>query len=237
MNLPEEAIAKACCADLYQSDLARMILGDTLHPGGLALTNRLGRLMGIQPGDWVADLASGRGTSAMAVSRTFHCKVVGIEFGERAAAAALASSLEAPIQSDAFFVWGDAEQPPLKSSVIDAVLCECSMSIFPDKPSAVEQIKAVLRPKGRFGLSRDSPDQTDFPGYSSLWVALNYNYQSQGRQVWPDSLKSPACMGQPPSCQAQKPKTAGLRPSLSLGKPFCPGRPRTRHQSRRSKAD
>ena len=167
MNLPEEAIAKSCCADLYQSDLARMILGDTLHPGGLALTNRLGRMMGIQPGDWVADLACGRGTSAMAVSRAFHCKVVGIEFGSGAAAEARASALEAPIRSETFFVRGDAEQPPLRSSVIDAVLCECSMSIFPDKPSAVKQVKGVLRPGGRFGLS----DVTVEPG--SLPQGLN----------------------------------------------------------------
>ena len=53
MNLSQEAVAKACCADLYQSQLARMVLGDNLHPGGLALTNRLGKLMGIRQGDWV----------------------------------------------------------------------------------------------------------------------------------------------------------------------------------------
>ena len=80
MNSPNEAIAKACCADLYQSELVRLILGDTLHPGGLGLTNRLGKLMGLKRGDQVVDLASGRGTSAMAISRSFHCQVVGVEF-------------------------------------------------------------------------------------------------------------------------------------------------------------
>ena len=60
----EEARAKACCADLYQSELARVILGDTLHPGGLALTNQMAKLLEIQPGNWVADLASARGASA-----------------------------------------------------------------------------------------------------------------------------------------------------------------------------
>ena len=65
MDTLEEARAKACCADLYQSELARMIMGDSMHPGGLALTNRMGRLMDIQPGDWVADLASARGNSAV----------------------------------------------------------------------------------------------------------------------------------------------------------------------------
>ena len=73
----ENARAKACCSDLYESDLARLVLGDTLHPGGLALTNRLGKLLDIQPSDWVVDLASARGASAMAVSRVFSLQCSG----------------------------------------------------------------------------------------------------------------------------------------------------------------
>ena len=85
---PDQTTALACCADLYQSDLARLLLGDSLHPGGLRLTHRLGTLMGIQPDDWVVDLACGRGISGMAVSRTFRCKVAGIEYGVAAVAEA-----------------------------------------------------------------------------------------------------------------------------------------------------
>ncbi len=83
-------------------------------------------------------------------------------------------------------------------------------------------------------VSRDSPDQTDFPGYSSLWDTANYNLAFQGRQMRPDSLGFPAFMGQPPCCQAQNRKNACLRPSLPLSKLFCPGRPHNSNQSRRS---
>ena len=153
MTQTEQALAKACCADLYQSDLARLVFGDTLHPGGLALTNRLARLMDIRPGDWVADLASGRGASAMAVSRVFHCKVVGLEFGAAAAAQARAKSLAPPEASETHFLCADAESPPLRPGRFDGVFCECSMSLFPDKPAAVRQIAELLRPGARFGLS------------------------------------------------------------------------------------
>ena len=122
----EQAQAKACCADLYRSELARIILGETLHPGGLALTNCLARLMGVQPGDWVVDLASGRGASAMAVSQVFRCNVVGVEFGRSAVAEAQAKAeaqpsmpqeqaLEttpAPKAKGSYFIQGDAERPP-----------------------------------------------------------------------------------------------------------------------------
>ncbi len=156
----EQAQAKACCADLYQSDLARSILGDTLHPGGLALTHRLGRLMDIQPGDWVVDLASARGASAMAVSRVFKCKVVGVEFGRGAVAEAHAAAQKSPGGAQTYHVQGDAEQPPLHPGVFDAVFCECSMSLFMDKPAVVKEAAGLLRPGGRFGLS----DVTVEPG-------------------------------------------------------------------------
>jgi hypothetical protein len=170
----EQAQAKACCADLYQSELARIILGETLHPGGLALTNRLARLMGVQPGDWVVDLASGRGASAMAVSRVFRCKVVGVEFGRAAVAEAQAKAeaqpsmlqepaLETTAASKAkgsYFIQGDAERPPLRLGFFDALFSECSMSLFLDKPKAIADAVRLLRPGGKFGLS----DVTVAPG-------------------------------------------------------------------------
>ena len=160
MNRQQEALAKACCADLYQSSLARLVLGDTLHPGGLALTNRLGRLMAIPQDGWVVDLASGQGASAMAMSRVFHCNVVGVEFGAQAVAQSRAKSLEVPTAPGASFLRGDAECAPFRPESFHGVLCECSMSLFHDKAGAVAQAARLLRTGGRFGLS----DVTVEPG-------------------------------------------------------------------------
>ena len=153
MNLLEQAQAKACCADLYQSDLARNILGDTLHPGGLALTNRLARLLELQPGSWVVDLASARGTSAMAISRVFKCNVVGVEFGRAAVTDAISAARRSPGETRSHHIQGDAEQPPLRPGSFDAVICECSMSLFLDTSQAINEVKSLLHPGGRFGLS------------------------------------------------------------------------------------
>ena len=164
MNRQQEALAKACCADLYQSSVARLILGDTLHPGGLALTNRLGKLMGIHEGDWVVDLASGLGTSTMAVSRVFHCNVVGVEFGAQAVAQSLAKSLEFPTAPGASFLHGDAECAPFRPGSFHGALCECSMSLFHDKGEAVAQVARLLRPGGRFGISDVTVEPGCLPG-------------------------------------------------------------------------
>ena len=40
-------------------------------------------------------------------------------------------------------------------------------------------------------FSRDSPDQTNFPGSSSFWDTVKYNPAFQGRQMRPNSLKFP----------------------------------------------
>ena len=160
MSRLEEAAAKACCADLYQSDLARLILGDTRHPGGLRLTHRLGRLMGLRRDDWVVDLASGNGASASAISRAFHCRVVGIEYGRATALEAWEKARAAPIPGRAAFIQGDAEQPPLRAGRFDAVFAECSLSLFPDKAKAVGEAVRLLRPGGKLGFS----DVTVAPG-------------------------------------------------------------------------
>src|SRR2546429_226007 len=51
---------KSCCATLYESDFARILLGDSFHPGGLRLTERLGELLGLKAGIRVLDVASGK---------------------------------------------------------------------------------------------------------------------------------------------------------------------------------
>ena len=153
MASPNDALAKACCAELYQSEWVHLLLGDTLHPGGLRLTNLLGKLMGLKPDDWVIDLASARGASAIAVSRAFHCRVVGVEFGRGATLVADANARNAPVIPTTFFIQSDAEALPLRSSTFDAAFAECSVSIFTKKAQAIQEVSRTLRPGGKFGLS------------------------------------------------------------------------------------
>lgn len=44
MDTTVDQEVKVCYATFYQSDLVRLLLGDVFHPGGLALTRRLGDL-------------------------------------------------------------------------------------------------------------------------------------------------------------------------------------------------
>ena len=155
-GLPEDMAdtwdRKSCCAALYQLEPVRLLLGDTLHPGGLALTHRLGKLIDIKRDDLVLDLACGSGAGALAVARSFHCRVVGLDLGSTVVGAERLAR-DANMRGRATFLRGDAEALPFPPGSFDAVLCECSLSLFPDKEKGISEIARLLHPGGRVGVS------------------------------------------------------------------------------------
>jgi SAM-dependent methyltransferase len=164
---------KSCCASLYETDLARLLLGDSFHPGGLALTERLGALMRLGPADRVLDVAAGRGTSAVHLARVFGCRVVGVDYGAANVAAAEAAAVQTGLADQVTFRQGDAERLPVEDAGFDAVVCECAFCTFPDKPTAAAEMVRALRPGGRVGLSDLTRRGALPPELSDLlaWVA------------------------------------------------------------------
>jgi len=144
---------KTCCAALYESDWARLLLGDSFHPGGLALTQRLGELLGLRPGQRVLDVAAGKGASAVFLAQHFGCEVVGVDYGPGAVAEATALAEEVGLADRVCFEQGDAERLRFGGGSFDAVICECAFCTFPDKAAAAGEFARVLRPGGRVGLS------------------------------------------------------------------------------------
>jgi len=181
---------KACCAAVYESDWARLLLGDSFHPGGLALTEQLGTLIGLGPGQRVLDVAAGTGTSAIFLAERFGCEVVGIDYGRDSVALANAAASEAGLASRVRFEQGDAERLPFEANSFDAVVCECAFCTFPDKTTAAAEIARVLRPGGRFGLSdltRSGPLPAELEGLLA-WIACIADAQPVDRYV--DYLES-----------------------------------------------
>ncbi|MBJ7601325.1 MAG: methyltransferase type 11 [Candidatus Nephthysia bennettiae] len=144
---------KSCCADLYASDWARLVLGESLHPGGAPLTKRLGQLMKLGPGMRVLDVAAGRGFSALHVAREFGCRVLGIDYGAVNVAAAALEARAAGLDGRVAFAGGDAERLPCADGRFDAVMCECAFCTFPDKTAAAAELARVLRPGAVLGLA------------------------------------------------------------------------------------
>ena len=172
-HLPEASTLKTCCANLYQSDLARALLGDSFHPGGEQLTVRLGEHLRLRPGMKVLDVASGRGESAILLARRFGCCIVGVDFGAENVREATLRAAAAGVSALVSFVEGDAERLAFPEASFDAVICECAFCTFPDKAAAAAEFARVVRPDGVLGLSdltRSGPLPAELEGLLS-WIA------------------------------------------------------------------
>jgi arsenite methyltransferase len=157
MKLAPESISektvKQCCAQIYESDLAKFLLGDSFHPGGLRLTERLGLLLGLTPEKRVLDVASGNGASAFFLAERFGCHFVGVDYGSQNVADANEVAHTKGVADLVQFERGDAERLPFPDASFDAVLCECAFCTFPNKIGAAREFARVLRRGGRVGLS------------------------------------------------------------------------------------
>jgi arsenite methyltransferase len=156
------AALKQCCANLYESDFAKLLLGDSFHPGGLKLTERLGQLLQLGEYSRVLDVASGSGTSALFLAEKFGCTIIGLDYGKQNVEIANAAAGQRGLPSRVRFEQADAEEIPFADASFDAVMCECAFCTFPDKTKAAREFARVLRTGGRVGIS-DLTRSADLP--------------------------------------------------------------------------
>jgi arsenite methyltransferase len=153
-GFPEPADeVKVCCANAYQSDAVALILGDSYHPGGPALSRRLAEALALRPGERVADIASGPGTTAVLLAGEVGVEVDGVELSETSVAVANAKAIDAGLGDRVRFYAADAERLPLADGTVDAVVCECALCTFPNKAVAAAEMARVLKPGGRLGIT------------------------------------------------------------------------------------
>jgi hypothetical protein len=172
MTNPEEI--KSCCAAAYGQDAVALVLGESYHPGGLALTRRLADALGLRGGHRVADIASGPGATACLLAAEYDVTVDGVDLGESTVESALAAAGNAGLSGKVRFHLGDAERLPLPDNTFDALVCECAFCTFPDKATAAAEFARVLRPGGRVGITDVTVADTGLPEELTTlaaWVA------------------------------------------------------------------
>jgi len=144
---------KACCAAAYSRDAVALVLGESYHPGGLALTRRLAAALELRAGQRMVDVASGPGTTARLLAAEYGVTVDGVELSETAVEQARAATVRAGLSGKVRFHRGDAELLPFPDAIADAVVCECAFCTFPGKAAAAAEFARVLRPGGRVGIT------------------------------------------------------------------------------------
>lgn len=148
----------SCCAAFYDRPDVRALLGDSWHPGGVELTLAMAERLALGNEKRVLDVACGKGTSLRALLERWNITATGldaqarVEGGERLA-----------------MVRGDAHAIPFDEAAFDAVLCECALSTFFDQPTALREIRRVLRRGGRLAIS-DMAIEGEIPATLREWV-------------------------------------------------------------------
>lgn len=129
---------------LYENPALAEVTGETLRPGGFALTDRGVALCGLPPGVRVADIGCGTGATVRRLRHRFGLEAVGID-------ASLALLRKAP-PGDALLL-GRAQALPLAGGALAAVFCECVLSLVPSPEGVLRECLRVLAPAGALVLS------------------------------------------------------------------------------------
>lgn len=141
--LSTPAEVRCSCAAAYGSSFAGLLLGDDFHPGGTELTRRLASALELKPGSRVLDVGGGPGTTAALLAGEMGVAVDVVDLAPTTPSGA------GGVRATA----ADAERLPFRDRSFDAVVCECALSIVPDKAAAVSEWHRVLKSDGRAGLA------------------------------------------------------------------------------------
>ncbi len=123
-----------------------------LRPGGRAATEQLLHWANFQPGDTVLELASGLGTSAIALAKRYGVKVTGIEKSTERVATAQARVKSAGLSDRVQIIQGDIFHLESISEQFDYVLAEAilTMQSSTGKNAILQGVRDRLKPGGQF---------------------------------------------------------------------------------------
>ncbi len=131
---------------LYEQSPILEIAGETIRPGGLALTDRALTLCALPMGARVLDVGCGPAASVEYLVNHFGFSVIGLDPSEKLLHSGQRSAHFPLVQS-----YG--EGLPMADDQFDAVLTECSLSVMRDAARALREFWRVLRPSGYLILS------------------------------------------------------------------------------------
>lgn len=100
-----------------------------LRPGGRTATEQLFQWANFQPGETVLELASGLGNSAIALTKRYNVRVVGIEKDPERVAIAQANAQVAGLEHQVKFIQGNIFQMETVAGSFDYVLAEAILTM------------------------------------------------------------------------------------------------------------
>ena len=162
--MSEWNLAGASIAENYERYLVPAIFAP--------MATDLVRIVDIQPGDRVLDVACGTGAVARQAAKQVgpSGSVAGIDMLPDMLDQARASQTDPPIE----WQQGTADAIPFPDGSFTVVLCQHGMQFFPDKLAALKEMNRVLAPDGKLGVLV-LQDISRTPALTALADSLNNN--------------------------------------------------------------
>lgn len=129
---------------LWERPALREAAGDTLRPGGFALTDRAAAAMGLLPGWRVLDVGCGLGATVARLRSRFGADAYGVESSSVQIDRSVGSRSVVQATGDCL---------PFGDGQFSALFCECVLSLFPDPHAGLREFFRVLATGGFLVLS------------------------------------------------------------------------------------
>lgn len=131
---------------VYEWAGVQRVTGETIRPGGLALTHRALAVAGLPAEAWALDVGCGAGATVDYLTG-LGLRAVGIDPSRKLLQQGNGRSSRLP------FTQGRGETLPFPAQQFDALLAECCLSLMTDAAKALAEFARVLRPGGTLILS------------------------------------------------------------------------------------
>lgn len=131
-------------SNIYETEEMNCILGDTIRPGGIEITDECVKFCKFSEGDSVLDIGCGKGITVEYLEKEYHLRSYGIDPSKVLLKQGKSRNPKINICE------GTGENIPFLDNCIDGIFAECTLSLMNDLPKVLNEINRVLKINGWF---------------------------------------------------------------------------------------